>query len=703
MAEPIYFQWQNEILCKDIYPMRLPKLRDFLIYFKEIDLWKEYKTKQDLSKDIAEYTQAQKLAAAGAYELYASKKEYFMQPDVRAYYREFKPIDEAELAEINRLHGIFISAWPKDIRGEKSFVQMQIQSWTVHRNVILSRIKSRQQRQAAMDPKHVKYAPEKQELQLWETVTLPMAERELEHLRDFLATYDQVEKRKLEWYWMQKRGQAPAGMTEAEFLVQYEPKSTPANRDIAKWRAQVYEESLQNKNQYELLEEIYKRFAQDPARYPAWLQYMVVHFSGMRYASAHNSWADPRDLLVRLRAPKIEAEVKELDDATVAKESQERVAAYGSMGGGSKFKLAGATEKEWRTRIGWYLPNLKSPNPSTRRRGLTDMRKAEDAYETMSMSTQEALEELRSMKGGFPAWAWKEIVRLTPLRLTEVTAPGWEKLTPQEQQESYSRENYPLRSILDSWRNAHTTAWREEHGRSHELIVTRAVCNETAEHIQHLRGHLPPGGLTAKPKWYLTNESEKKSAGTPAPYFVKATSAEQYTPGASVLWLRFVDKQPDQWQIAKNIQTSNKIGLLPEAFTGNRPGSKDKPSWTYKVGDVITRERYLVSEGKGVQKQTRARQMQWLRWIHEATVVEVADTAEGTVVITYETALPDEDKGTSSIGIFKKPLRYFLSDYMVDGNEDTYNRSFVGYVPESPLPVENIKEMLDWNKILRKK
>jgi hypothetical protein len=94
--------------------------------------------------------------------------------------------------------------------------------------------------------------------------------------------------------------------------------------------------------------------------------------------------------------------------------------------------------------------------------------------------------------------------------------------------------------------------------------------------------------------------------------------------------------------------------------------------------------------------------MQWLRWIHEATVVEVAETAEGTVVITYETALPDDYKGTSSIGIFKKPLGYFLSDFMSDGNEDTYNRSFVGFVPEGQLPIDDIKKMLDWNKILRK-
>jgi hypothetical protein len=246
--------------ARTFIPCARPKLRDFLVYFKEIDLWAEYKNKQDLNKDIEEYTRAQKLAAAGAYKMYSSMRDYFMQPDVRAYYRAFRPIDEAELAEINRLHGIFVSSWPKDIRGEKSFVQMQIQSWTNHRNLIRDRIKSRQRRQAAMDPNHPKYAPEKQELMGWENVTLPMAEQELDKLRDFLATYDNIEKRKLEWYWMQKRGQAPEGMTEAEFLVQYEPKATPTARDIATWKAQIYEESLEKKNQYELLEEIRQRF-----------------------------------------------------------------------------------------------------------------------------------------------------------------------------------------------------------------------------------------------------------------------------------------------------------------------------------------------------------------------------------------------------------------------------------------------------------
>jgi len=702
MTGPIYFQWQNEILLKTIYPMRETKLRDFLVYFQEVDLWKEYKDKQNLDEDIKEYSEAQRLAAITAYKQYKSMRAYFMRPDVRTEYYSFKPIDEAELTKINNLHDIFISSWPKDIRGEKSFVEMQIQSWVNHRNLIRDRIKSRQRRQEAMDPNHPKYAPEKAELEGWENVTLPMADNELDKMRAFLATYDNIEQRKLDWYWMQKRGQAPAGMTEDEFLVQYKPEQPPTARDIAIWRAKSYKDSLMDKNQYELLDIIHQRFEKEPSRYPYWLQYMVVHFSGMRYASAHGSWADPKDLLIRLRTPKLEEEIKALSDEEVAKRCQEKIAVYASSNGStSRPKLADATEKEWTDQIGWYMPNVKADGPKTRRQGLLELSKVELAYDLKSLPTQEALDTLLSMKKQFPAWAWKEIVKVTPLRLTEVTDPDWEKLTPREEEESFNQENYPMRVIIDGWKNADPSAWREEHGRTHELIVSRAVCNETAEHVQHMRGHLPPGGLTPKPKWYLTNESEHSIPGTPAPYYVKATSAEQYTPGASVLWLRFVDKKPDAWQIAKPVETKNKVGLLPNTFAGKKSGKGN--SWTYKTGEVTTRERILVTEDKDDKKQkTKEKQFQWLRWIHEATVAEVAETAEGTMVITYETALPDDDRGTSAIGTFKMPLRYFLSDYMVDDNEDTYNRSFVGYVPEGKLPMDDIKKMLDWNKILRK-
>jgi len=912
MAKPVYFQWQNEILCKDIYPMRLEKLRDFLVFFKEVDLWAAYKDKSldEIPDQVRAYEKAGAATLVQAVEAYNSLREYFLTEDVTPLIeKKYSQPDLDEIVEINNLHATFRSYFPKydDVRKEKYFVSQRIATWKVRRQSLQRRIKSQERRVSNIQPDHPKRPEEGKKLERLQSVTLAMLEDELDKLIAFEEAIGNIERRKLElakirknllrskdkltrqlnglrariapletkrgelsaerarlqnppdkaalenyllnkdvteplreeypeisqsllniinavhkelaqnfayaksiegkagavrtYTWRMREVQrtvkkevtkleadlrnmppnwshrpereaalvnkrdtslpviaaelfkltefqsallntqkseaeikatldakakelvgvekdltelkeqasklqtelddieAKLAIPEEENLVKYTPEKPVTVRDIAIWKARAYEESLEDKNQYELLDEIHQRFMREPERYPLWLQYMVVHFSGMRYASAHGSWADPKDLLVRLRAPDVEEEVKNMDDETVARECAERVAAYEGTNGTPRPRLADATEKEWTQKIGWYLPNLKSNSPNTRRRGLTDMRKTEEAYEIMHRPTQEALGELLAMKDQFPAWAWKLIVKLTPLRLTEVTDPGWEKLTSAEEQESYSHENYPMRRLIDEWANFDATAWRAEHGRTHELIVTRAVCNETAEHIQHLRGHLPPGGLTPKPGWYRKNEKENTIQGDTTPYYVRANTAEQYTPGASVLWLRFVNKMPNPWQVAKPVETKDKVGLLPDTFIRGKKagGAKNDSSWKYKMGEVTTRERFLYAQDdKGKKKGRKTKQQQFLRWIHEATVVEVAETAEGAVVITYETALPDDYKGTSSIGIFKKPLSYFLSD----GDEEYYNRSFVGYVPEGDIPLEHLNQMLDWEKIL---
>ena len=65
MYDGVYFQWQNETLRKTIYPLRDMKLRDFLVYFKEIELWEAYQ-KKDLAKEKAAYTAKKQQAIARA-------------------------------------------------------------------------------------------------------------------------------------------------------------------------------------------------------------------------------------------------------------------------------------------------------------------------------------------------------------------------------------------------------------------------------------------------------------------------------------------------------------------------------------------------------------------------------------------------------------------------------------------------------------
>jgi hypothetical protein len=682
-----YFQWHNEFLCKTIYPMREQKLRDVLIYYMEVDVWSQYKDKDvnDLKDELYEYKKAWELDAAAAQQEYAWLRNYFLTREVRGYYANFHPIDEAQLTEINNLHALFVS-WPKDIRGERGFVDGVIKYWEPRIKRIRDWIKSRARRHQGMNPAHPKYIPEGEELKFKESTTLAMAEQEMGRLRAFLATYDKIEERKWAWYKL-SQNDPNFKMPEAAFITTYPPEKQITIRDIAYWKVEEYTKSVAGKNQYELLDMINQRFRKEPKRYPPWLQYMIVHFSGMRYASAHGSWADPKDLVVRLRAQKIEAAISILDDAMVENLCKEKAAAYAGTAGDSKPKLAGAQEKEWRDKIGWYLPNLKATGPKTRRQGLMDLTKAEDAYEIMSKPVQEALETLLSMKATFPGWAWKEIVKLTPLRGTEVSGPDWETLTPQEMEERNAEPSRALREVMNAWEQHHIGAWRAEHGRTQELIVTRLVCNETAEHCQHLRGHLPPGGLAARPKWYVDAERN-----LPGAYYVKPTSEKDYTQGASVLWLRFVSfssSNPTEWQTAKWIETKQKVGLLPAEFM--KKGTAG--GWVYNFSQVTTRSRTTItSDNQQVVEN------QWLRWIHEATVAEVAETADGMMVLTFETALPGGDKATSAVGLFKNSLKWHLSD----GTEDQYNRSFVGYIPDGQVPLEQLKTMLDWDQIFRK-
>lgn len=688
MSNPIHFQWQNEFLCKTIYPMRETKLRDFLIYYKEADLWAHYKDKDiaAIQSDVQEYETGMKNARMAEFQKYTELRSYLTALDVRSSFAKYDPIDEEEMAEIHKNHQFLASYWTKDIRGERGFIQMRIDSWSNHIDLIKEWLKSHKKRLEWMTAADPNRAKEEAGVRMKETVTLAMALDEMDKLRELDSTYDKLETPKLEWIKLAK-ADPNFKTTEADFIANYKPQAPTTVRDIARFKAEQYANTLKGLDQYQLLAEIRKRFEAEPNRFPYWLQYMVVHFSGMRYASAHGSWADAKDLLVSMNLGDVQKKLSALTDAEVEAQSKQKVAEYESKSG---HKLSKATEKPWTDRVAMHLLNAKSAGPKTRRNGLTELILDETRYDFLSLTTEEALTKVEALKDSFPSWAWKQIVKLTPLRLKYVQDVDWEKLTPEEEAARNAEENEALNGVISEWVNKHIGLWRDEHGRTHELIVSRAVCNETAEHVQHMRGHLPPGGLAYKPTWYTKFERERADS-----FYMKPLSAADYKTGASILWLRFVDSQPSAWQIASPVAGKDGVGLLPPEFFGGKKGRKNAPvdSWSYKQGETTTRLRSYVDENK--KKVTHT---QWLRWIHEATVVEVVETADETYVYTFETSLPDDDRGTSCVGMFRNSLRWNLSD----GTEEEYNRSFVGYVPEAELPMEHLKTMLDWNRVLLK-
>src|SRR5690242_14805542 len=116
MAEPMYFQWQNDVLLKTIYPLREMKLRDFLVYYKEIDLWAEYKNKkiEDIPTEVQAYIAARENGLVTAYKSYRTLYAYFTRDDVRTQYMpKYRLPDETELAKLKELHRTFMSYLPK--------------------------------------------------------------------------------------------------------------------------------------------------------------------------------------------------------------------------------------------------------------------------------------------------------------------------------------------------------------------------------------------------------------------------------------------------------------------------------------------------------------------------------------------------------------------------------------------------------------
>jgi hypothetical protein len=489
-------------------------------------------------------------------------------------------------------------------------------------------------------------------------------------------------------------------MTEVDYLVRFTPEQKPITvRDIVRGKVEAYKASLEKmmdegrpeeEIQQEFLAEIVQRFIDKPGEYPLWLQYMVIHFSGMRYATAHGSWADPKDLLISLRTAALEKSFRGMDEDDVEALSEQRIGVYETPDPSNAPNLALAGDPKSKERIATHLKGLKSPY--RRREALLDLLLDEEKHEIEAMSPAQALEALETLRDEktIPDWMWKEIVKLTDLRMKEAKDSNWNKLTREEQDQKNEARYAEFRLIMNQWKLEHLTGWREEHDRSNRLIVTSSVCNEVAEQIQHLRGHSPSGGLTGIVDWYMKIVSEGKVAGAPRPYFafVKEGAQDYYREGANILWLRFVQERPNAWRVAKPMAVKGDR-LIPDKY---RKSDGREGEWAYFESDVISRKRTRIVDKKMFKDE------QWLRWMHAATVAKVAETADGPVVLTFETALPYDDPTVSAVGIFKHDLR----NLMWDGGEEYYNGSFIAYLPEGEVPASDLKEMLDWNKILLK-
>jgi hypothetical protein len=600
---------------------------------KEVEWQKKHKTAAELAARIdREVKTVEKKLANLEFEISFFRQirqvqevePHFIESDIKAFYRnEFKRIDQDILDQIQRIHKQIAEHFkqPKNtadfLKGRVVFLESCL-------------------RMAPPDSKTAEYrqAIGRKELSKLKEYELAYASREkpaeVQARLQKLEVEHAALSQQLQGF-QQKQG-GPKGVIEEALrtlkvsrqdqIIALADPSRIRIKDIVEDKLDSYRSELQEKNAEQLLADIVRIFVKNPGKYPLWLQYMVIHFSGMRYKSAHGSWQDPKKLLVELRKQKF------LQDA--------------------------------------------------------------DSLEIEQLDDRRALEKLARMKAQVPSWMWHEIVRLTDLKVNEVTHQQWEQLSREEIDLMYQPGSGKLRQALFDWKKV-ITVWREEHYRTKRLNVTSAVCNEVAEHIQHLRGIKPPGGLTAKPAWYLSEEAKSaKKPDSEQAYFLKPKDAAPFIPGASIFWLRWVRKYPNLAQVTRPLILRSGDPLVPLENT--------KPKITIDNNDYKRVVNVQDRDARGKIIGNRQEE-QWLRWMHESTVVKVVDTAEGTVVYTFETSLPDEPRSLSTMGLSKRYLVHLIHSFPT--NED--RGTFVGYVPEGDIPFEPLKEMLDWNQILRRK
>jgi hypothetical protein len=762
MSEEIFYQWQNEYLLHTIYPLREMKLRDFLIHYHEIEAWAEHKDKtiESLSDEVTEFKASQTKLVTNLQTEFNRGSRYFQGGSIEFDNDENRAsADPTILNKLIQEHASFekyFLGYDSSTR-QKIYLDRYVKRVESTRKSILEEI-VRNERNVRNVPKSSKVTVWNQKIECLRS-TLPIVDAELNRLYAFSNIFKKIksqqddldkwvaaktkEHRKAESEIRWKRNfvqRYPNNTKTAKFkqdILHLEEKYQKINddiqkgltssiedrlkdqierqsvsvRDIVRWKTEKYRQIVEEMEHEQLLENIVKRFLAEPKRYPLWLQYMVIHFSGMRYRSAHGSWGDPKDLLLSLRIKELEKEIKQKNDEDILSDCVQEA---GKLRSSLDLKTDNTESEE-------HIKRLESQSPYRRRRALLDYCIDQEKKVLENLSGADTLSILESLKDQLPEWMWKEVVARTQLRL-KFADEKWEELSAEEKSESLARESQVYRDIMIEWKRKHLTGWREEHDRTNQLIVSRAVCNEVAEHIQHLRGHKPPGGLTAKPDWYLRMERAKiYNRDSDSAFFLKPKLPKDFKVGASILWLRWVKDRPNAWRIAHPRTLRNGDGLLSSNILSRVPGNiKNKigrsipkvkgntSNWVYEInGDAYRRTRIGIDEreissGKNKQHKrkilARVQQQEWLRWMHEATVAEVAETADGPVVLTFETALPYDDPRRSTIGIFSRSardLRYFVTG-------KTFNGVFVGYVPEANLPMDDLKEMLDWNKILRK-
>jgi hypothetical protein len=161
MSEKKYFQWQNEFLVKSIYPHREEKLRDFLVFCEEIDLWKKHgkMPPKVLENKRKTYEKKEADILRKMVREYEKQRMYFCDEDGAAEYRTRfgKLIKEPEsekdfeevLEKVRKLHNTFkeyLHRFDNNPWKKKVFIAQRVTAWEGYRRDVSDAIFKKRRR-----------------------------------------------------------------------------------------------------------------------------------------------------------------------------------------------------------------------------------------------------------------------------------------------------------------------------------------------------------------------------------------------------------------------------------------------------------------------------------------------------------------------------------------------------------------------------
>ena len=234
-----------------------------------------------------------------------------------------------------------------------------------------------------------------------------------------------------------------------------------------------------------------------------------------------------------------------------------------------------------------------------------------------------------------PEAAWNQIRRLAQLDAHEGTSD--------HVQGDGAAIPAPWDQIVRTWRGGTTTAWLGAVQRDADTIqLDRVVCNQLAEIGQAHRDIHLPGGITGDARFYQQVTAQSiQASGQSAAFFRPANQSTHGIPGGSNLFIingQWVPERPASWSIVR-VPPGTALPALREpdvpGATPATPGAHPPPQpvappggaagWTVRNDDLgVRRER----PGSGT-----APERQWMRWAHEATILLEAPEAGGYLVL----------------------------------------------------------------------